>query len=1069
MKRNITIYTLLCILFLNITSCKDDLLYGGGEMGEGQSVIRATVKFKPFTPTLNGSTRTAGNVIKAINSLCILLYDEEGSLMKKYPLTEGETVGEGMYVIVDENREGDEKTETVGVEDNKKSSAESITPHATFKLTVPYGHYYIYAVANMGDLSGYTEKIKTVEGLKSISLKWNEKEVAKNNQMFGYFTSGDNQDSELLTINQQNMNLHAWIRRAASKITIAYDGSELYENVYIYLKSVQIKDIPTECYLGKNSTINKDSEDDIENYGDLISEGESITYAEGTSYDEHWPVRITRGCPYYPYEEDKERGGYRLSTEAHAEDQENTLFFYENMQGTGKDKRQDATGPNGLPDGKLDAPGLPNDPDKYPDYKLKDDMPYGTYIEIKAYYVSNVDDRVGNGDITYRFMLGKNVTTNYDAERNHHYKLTLKFKNYANDVDWHIEYEEKKPGIEVPNPYYISYLYNKTMNLPIKINTGGGELVSLSANILTNNWAPHAAYGNKDQLDYAYWYDYDVTSQPGFSYGTHPVGNTNQPWNGFLSLRKTTAKILTAVQKESNGGTVVFVDNTKNEGNYVYYTSTKKGQRTYYQDKKQIDNDEENGEFSITPNTSKELINVSIPLYTRAKQMIISTGYTGNNPYVAYQRRATVEIKAVLKMQEGKVTEVKDTVEIFQVRRIVNPKGIYRKYNNNADFHVTLMRLPRENATEFQTFSSEGPWRATVLKGYEDFITISPNEGSTGTPIDFMVHFNGACGENQSRHAIIQVDYHNYTCQHLIFVQQGDASVELVEGGAKWHTRNLQTASAETSSPLDEGSLFKFGNLEEPIAASNQVNYRDPWINVHPEDFYVNSDPELTIVGKDSKIKWSNIKVIPGTSATQTKWTQLKLPGAHVAAFEDFYALFKEEEIEQAYGVLYGDESIETASQIQKVYGYRSMMENGESHTHGYGMRGCFIYNKKTCKSIFLPVGASGYGRRKRNFNENERVGVLRYSSSRFQQYPEPGLAFRPLFYDLYMRPGANYWLDRARPGTVTSYGEVEAHGWDINYYTFDFNHLSTSDMYKEEDETSDACFIRCVEDAGTQ
>lgn len=49
-------------------------------------------------------------------------------------------------------------------------------------------------------------------------------------------------------------------------------------------------------------------------------------------------------------------------------------------------------------------------------------------------------------------MLGKNITTNYDAERNHHYKLTLKFKNFANDADWHIEYAEPEPGIEVPNP-----------------------------------------------------------------------------------------------------------------------------------------------------------------------------------------------------------------------------------------------------------------------------------------------------------------------------------------------------------------------------------------------------------------------------------------------------------------------------------------------------------------------------------------------------------------------------------------------------------------------------------------
>ena len=95
-------------------------------------------------------------------------------------------------------------------------------------------------------------------------------------------------------------------------------------------------------------------------------------------------------------------------------------------------------------------------------------MPYGTYIEVDAYYRSINEEKVGSGDIKYRFMLGKNITTNYDAERNHHYKLTLKFKNFANDADWHIEYAEPEPGIEVPNPYYISYLYNRTMDLPIK-------------------------------------------------------------------------------------------------------------------------------------------------------------------------------------------------------------------------------------------------------------------------------------------------------------------------------------------------------------------------------------------------------------------------------------------------------------------------------------------------------------------------------------------------------------------------------------------------------------------------
>lgn len=41
--------------------------------------------------------------------------------------------------------------------------------------------------------------------------------------------------------------------RAASKVTIAYDASGLKEGVFIYLKSVQIKDIPVNCYLGKTT------------------------------------------------------------------------------------------------------------------------------------------------------------------------------------------------------------------------------------------------------------------------------------------------------------------------------------------------------------------------------------------------------------------------------------------------------------------------------------------------------------------------------------------------------------------------------------------------------------------------------------------------------------------------------------------------------------------------------------------------------------------------------------------------------------------------------------------------
>lgn len=143
-------------------------------------------------------------------------------------------------------------------------------------------------------------------------------------------------------------------------------------------------------------------------------------------------------------------------------------------------------------------------------------------------------------------MLGKNITTNYDAERNHHYKLTLKFKNFANDADWHIEYAEPEPGIEVPNPYYISYLYNRTMDLPIKINPGYAKVESVKAEILNNGWAPIGADANN--FDY---YHFDLEGK--------------NVWNGFLSLRRTTATILTTTKADANEDSgIVYAESNRN-------------------------------------------------------------------------------------------------------------------------------------------------------------------------------------------------------------------------------------------------------------------------------------------------------------------------------------------------------------------------------------------------------------------------------------------------------------------------------------------------------------------------
>ena len=52
-------------------------------------------------------------------------------------------------------------------------------------------------------------------------------------------------------------------------------------------------------------------------------------------------------------------------------------------------------------------------------------------------------------------MLGNNATNNFDLVRNHHYKITMNFKDYGNDIDWHIEYAEKY--LDVTYPEDVNY------------------------------------------------------------------------------------------------------------------------------------------------------------------------------------------------------------------------------------------------------------------------------------------------------------------------------------------------------------------------------------------------------------------------------------------------------------------------------------------------------------------------------------------------------------------------------------------------------------------------------------
>lgn len=1025
-------HIILFLMIATVTSCYDEFMKQE-IIGEGKASISATLDFKPMSSALS-RTRAAGDALKDISSLHVLLYDKDKNLIEKWKI-------DG-YTVSDENRNDSDA--------ENGNSAETSTKRATFKLPeeIGFGKYYMYAVANIPDLltnSAYSEAIKTVDGLKGIPLTWDSENVAKNGQMIGFFTKSSapalSADDESLIVNEKSVKLHAWLRRAASKVTVAFDGSNLKEGVFIYIQSVQIKDIPSQCYLGKDNNVGREGYTlDMPGSGPDMSDGETITYHEGDMAEDFEygegcaDHRVTVGSPHF--------GSHDETAPA--------LYFYENMQGAGvtmPDKRQDADN-NGI----LDFPGLPNkpeDPNKEWNYRLKDAVPYGTYIEVHAHYISNNSERLGNGHIIYRFMLGQNETNDYNAKRNCHYKLTLKFKNFANEADWHIEYEEPEPGVMTPEPYYISYLYNHSMMYPIKVNTGGRKIEYIKAEILENNWAPYNASS-------------DI-------YYTGAPNGVAAPWNGFLSLHKTTETVL--------------YENRIGSNEQYYNKVPKRGEREYKDfvlpggiTSKEFttENSEPDDKYRVEKHpTEANTYNIYIPMYTRAKQMISTTGYTGNNPYVAYQRKARVKITTKL---EGLDKIFENEVPIYQVRRVVNPKGIYRSLKNNKSFHVVLKRLPGEDQQMFKTFQSEGPWKAYVVKETNGKgITLSvtdPNTtelkddpeygkaiyGKTGSVIDFNVNFEQSSDNpSENRYAIIRVEYHNYTCQHLIFVRQGDKPDDLVTNGVKWYAMNMKTTSELASNPLDEGSLFKFGNWSHPIDALSNKNPREPWINVTPGDFKIYPEDGFTNAATGDKMVWTDII----HSNTTDGFSNPQMANARVATGADFWELRKYSYIEQGYGVLYGDDATETADDIVEVYGY-----NYEHNKSGRGMRGCFAYNSETGKNLFFPIGASGYGHRKQSYiatwGDPETInGVLRYAAGRTKLYPSP--VERPLFYDLYKRPGGIYWLNAEIPQNYFTPTDGVSLGWDINYFSFDFNFISKGNLIRSEG--SDACFVRCVVD----
>lgn len=425
-------YIALIVCACSCWACMDDEM--GQEIDYSQpATVKLSIDFSDMQVVTPG-TRSAGGAIGQMTNLCVLFYDKDGYLAMDgaNPIYE--------YVPV--------------------SSVES----KNITKTVPAGVYKVVAVANMGNLvtgTIYKEAVKTLEGLKSISLQWNNGAITANNQMFGFFNiATDNAiDSDIaknglnkvaptsydapdLTLSG-NMTLYAKLYRTVAKVTVAFDGKGLYRNVFVTIKSIRLGNLPATCPLWVE---NREVRDTLSVKGNGGAQSEILTDAN------FGLLKVTnRGETESLFPKD-----------AHSQTGP-SLFMFENRQGTASTS---------------------GDKDKTITKKA-----YGAFIEIEAFYANEATG--SNGKIIYRYMLGEdtpNSYDNYNLTRNRHYKVTLMLqKSGKEEPYWRVDYDEN-PSINLPTEVNISYRHSAKLDIPFTVTDILGGVKSVSAQIVENPW-----------------------------------------------------------------------------------------------------------------------------------------------------------------------------------------------------------------------------------------------------------------------------------------------------------------------------------------------------------------------------------------------------------------------------------------------------------------------------------------------------------------------------------------------------------------------------------------------------
>lgn len=315
------------------------------------------------------------------------------------------------------------------------------------------------------------------------------------------------------------------MKRTAAMITLAMDGTGLYENIEISVDSVVLRNVPKSCTLGMDNKPTSHSE--ISEYGDMMG---------GVLFRSDVNLIGTKRKNLDVYKDDSRfqtfiGGHYTSITEGDFSNVSSTfvqpLFLFENKQPDGTSE--------GDNNGNDEAHKRPNDcvinnedyDGSIADYNKKGVC---SYIEVYAKYTQYKEtsaDVSQKGTAVWRFFLGSNVTDNFAVERNTNYRITLKLNNTGigeKDYSWRVDASLKKAQV----------VGNENM-----VVGGGGEMFAIqfvdSPNQnckLNSNLAPGQSfvftYGTGNGV--TEWKEINNNTQNAFKIEKFATGSGKQIW-----------------------------------------------------------------------------------------------------------------------------------------------------------------------------------------------------------------------------------------------------------------------------------------------------------------------------------------------------------------------------------------------------------------------------------------------------------------------------------------------------------------------------------------------------------